>query len=241
MAAFRKPQLPKSLAARIRAAQRKVVGIRVAIIDGDRRIQKASDRVSAYSISPQYYADEFYRGMDADSYPVQTRIVRDWEELAYYERRAPERIVELAEAEAALARVEDEVLLKVLAMRPSTGRVPWPRRLKPFETERLASELEWAREEERSKTRFEREMVRLDADVEKADEAFRQSIAKLVDIVSARLARMPRAKQEVVQSVISDNLARPTERRNRCVRLSRVSGGTGSIAGCCFDSLAWTT
>ncbi|RSV14630.1 MULTISPECIES: hypothetical protein [Sphingomonas] len=174
----------------------------------DRRIDKASERVSLYDASPSAYANEYYRGMDVDSYPVQTRIGRDREELAYYERRAPERIVELAEAEAHLSQVEDEVLLKVLAMRPTTGRVPWPRRLRPFESERRTTELAWAREDERLKARHARQIAALEAESERADEAFRASITKLVDSMAATIARMPKAKQETVRAAIGGQLAR---------------------------------
>lgn len=206
MAGIRKPDLPKALAARIRAAQSKVREKRLAIIYGDRRIENAGDRVRLYDLSPEAYANDFYPGKHVDSYPVQTRIQRDREELAYYERRAPERIVELAEAEAHLAKVEDDVLIRVLEMRPSGGRVLWPRKLKPFETERHAVELQMAREDERAKAQHTREMERLDAAFEKADEAFRRSISKLVDSIGAEIKRMPRAKQEAAQAAIQRNL-----------------------------------
>lgn len=206
MARIRKPDLPKSFAARIRASQGKVKDKRLAIIYGDRRITKAAERVDLYDASPEAYASEFYKGKDVDSYPVQTRIARDRDELAYYERRAPERLVELAEVEADLARVEDEVLIRVLDMRPSNGRVLWPRSLKPFESERHAAELQMAREEEEVRARHARQMERMDAEAEKADEAFRSSITKLVDTVAREIDRMPKAKQEAVRAALRTNL-----------------------------------
>ncbi|MCA8484832.1 hypothetical protein LGM85_12905 [Burkholderia multivorans] len=160
-----------------------------------------------YDINPYAYADEYYSGRGVDSYPVQTGINRDREELDYYQRRAPERIVELAEAETNLARVEDEVLISVLKMRPSTGRVPWPRPLKSLESERYQVELRLAREEERSKARHARVMEILNNRAKKDDESFRAAIAKLVEGIKIEMEKMPNAKRENFASRLAERLA----------------------------------
>ncbi|WP_174297936.1 hypothetical protein [Sphingomonas bacterium] len=205
---FKRPQLPKVLAARIRAAQRKVADKRIAIIAGDRRIAQVSERVNLYQVSPYGYADQYYQGCDIHSYPVHTRIARDREELAYYQRRAPGRIVELAEAEANLSVVEDEVLLKVFAMRPSTGRVPWPGRLRPFEDVGFELQLRWAREDEKLKAAHARQMAIMNAQAAKADEAFQASITALVDVMKARIDRMTKGKRAEARTAIADRLDR---------------------------------
>lgn len=132
-----RPPLPKRLASRIVAAQNKVTSARDSIIDYDRRIKNSTSELAEFDADPQAYASKRYGNHGVDSYPVQTRIERQREELDYRTRNLPRKYDELAETEQHLADVEAEVLRELGAMRPNTpGRVPWPAPLPTFKRRR---------------------------------------------------------------------------------------------------------
>jgi hypothetical protein len=141
-----RPDLPKRLASRIRAAQSTVEQERFSVIGTERTISDEQARVAEFEADPEAFAGKYYRGHGVDSYPVTTTMARTRERLEYNVRRQPVRIERLAEAERTLATVEEEVLREVQAMRPSTGRVPWPPPLKPmkrFREARAEEERHW--------------------------------------------------------------------------------------------------
>lgn len=128
----KRPEVPKRLASRIRAAQERVRQKRLAVAASEHTLRRSLERVAEYERSPEAFAARYYRGHDADSYPVQTTIARERERIEYHEDRKPKRLDELAELDRELQRVEEEVLREVSCMQPSQGRVPWPRALPAF-------------------------------------------------------------------------------------------------------------
>lgn len=146
-----RPDLPKRLASRIRAAQGKVEQERHSVIGTERTIKDEQARVDEFEADPEAFARKYYRGHSVDSYPVTTTMARTRERLDYNIRRQPVRIERLAEAERNLATVEEEVLREVQAMRPSAGRVPWPAPLKPMKRFREALAEEHRRWEEQDR------------------------------------------------------------------------------------------
>lgn len=160
---MRKPRLPKRLAARIRAAQEKVKAARYGIIHDDERIAQDAARIAEYEESPSSFASRYYGNNPYDSYPVQTNISRCRKGLERRLVRRPERIDELAEAEANLKIVEEEVLQEVNRMRPGTpGRVPWPRALRSLEELRRIEALI----SERAEREYQRQRAKDDAEFE---------------------------------------------------------------------------
>ncbi|MCA8162087.1 hypothetical protein ACRS8P_27980 [Burkholderia cenocepacia] len=132
-----RPPLPKRLASRIVAAQNKVTSSRDSIIDYDRRIKNSTAELAEFDADAVAYARKRYGNHGVDSYPVQTRIERQQEELDYRMRNLPRKYDELAAAEHRLADVEAEVLRELGAMRSNTpGRVPWPAPLPTFKRHR---------------------------------------------------------------------------------------------------------
>lgn len=172
-----RPALPKRLAARVRAAQQKVLEARGSIYGAEFNRQQLGPRLAEYKADPYAFAAKYYGQNGPDSYPVQTNIARTREKLERAEWRQPERIAELAAAEANLQAVEEQVYEEVMAMRPTTGRVPWPRRLPAFGNykDQVAKELEKQRiEYERYKEKLEadytREMQAIDDQRDREDE-----------------------------------------------------------------------
>lgn len=142
-----KPDLPKRLAARVRAAQAKLGDARRGLFWGQHSFMQSQARLAEYARDPEAFARKHYPGHGIDSYPVTTTISRERDREAHHIKRRPERIVELKDAERHLEAIEREVLAEVQAMRPSGGRVPWPAPLPTFD-DFCESEMQRFREEE---------------------------------------------------------------------------------------------
>lgn len=156
--ALKRPLIPKRLAARVRGAQRRVTEARWSVLAGDLNEQQSERRLADFYSDPSGFARRYYGSHGVDSYPVQTTISREHERLDYNQRRKEARLAELAEAEVNLAEVEAAVLGEVAVMRPSKGRVQWPRSLPSFEQYRehmLAEQLRLDQEYEERRAREE--------------------------------------------------------------------------------------
>ncbi|MBM6595346.1 hypothetical protein [Microvirga pudoricolor] len=128
------PPIPKKLAARIRAAQAKVVNARGWIESTEFNALQDEARWNEFVRDPEAFARKHYPGHGVDSYPVQTNTSRIREKLDKLPARRERNRRELEEADALLANVEAEVLEEVSRMRPTAGRVLWPPPLEPYET-----------------------------------------------------------------------------------------------------------
>lgn len=145
----KKPEIPKRLAARIRAAQQKVRQARLAIKADEFNGRQIRSRLDSFDRDPDAFASRHYGRHGVDSYPVQTNISRNRERMCYIDSKRTQRVVDLAQAEANLEAVETAVLAEVSLMRPTAGRVPWPRKLPTFANyqEEVTRELEQLRVE----------------------------------------------------------------------------------------------
>lgn len=178
-----KPDVPKRLASKIRAAQYAVTDARNSILHDQQRSQQSKARLDEYNADPDAFAARYYRNVAGgkDSYPVTTTIQREQEQLNYRTRRLPERIASLSALDQHLTDVEAAVLSEVTAMTMTSGRVPWPRPLPSlaahdrrwwagYERERIADERRWEREriaeaeaDRLEDEAIERESARMDA------------------------------------------------------------------------------
>ncbi|MEF3134629.1 hypothetical protein OS035_24540 [Rhizobium sp. 268] len=122
-----KPDIPKRLAARIRAAQTRLEDCCNSVSGSDFNHRQAADELAEYDANPEAYARKNYGNHGIDSYPVTTRISRLREKVAYHSTRGDVRKQRIADAVAELEMVEAEVLAEVSGMRPTSGRVPWPK------------------------------------------------------------------------------------------------------------------
>lgn len=222
---MKRPDIPKRLAARIRGAQEKVRQARLAIVMGEHNMVQSRRRLDEFDSDPEAFAARYYRGHGVDSYPVQTTISRERERLSYYERRIPQRIAELVELELGVERVEEEVLAEVAAMRPTKGRVPWPRRLPTFkhfraqfEAEEERQRLQWeeqrardreeferleAEEEAKAAARYEREMQEAEAQIAKAYAAMTPEQRAEAREKNARIVEALKAGEITMQDILS--------------------------------------
>lgn len=127
------PDLPKRLASRIRAAHARLLSARCDIIHYELCIAQESTRIAEFERDPILFAKKYYRNHAVDSYPVQTTISRSRENLEFRERRFPEKKKSLEDAEKELIGVTKIVISEVIALRPSSGRIPWPKNVPSLE------------------------------------------------------------------------------------------------------------
>jgi hypothetical protein len=193
----KRPDIPKRLAARIRGAQERVRQKRLSIIYSEKNYEQSSARVADFEADPDGFSSRHYRQHDRYSYPVQTNIATNRERNAYHERRRNERVAELAALELQLNRIEAEVLVEVTQMRPTNGRVPWPRKLRSMEQFRgqLDEQMrrvdeQWRRERAEDDALFEKmladEEKRAAKNYVKEDEKMHYDIAAMSAIEYAR-------------------------------------------------------
>lgn len=188
----KRPELPKRLAARIRGAQEKVRVARLAIKGDEFNGRQIRSRLDEFDTDPDGFASRHYGRNGVDSYPVQTNICRARERMDYIDSRRDRRVVDLAEAESNLELVEAAVLSEVSRMKPTAGRVPWPRRLPSFANykDEVARELEQCRRE------HERYLQEVEADYQAEMRAIemqrdREDVAYLAEVRARRAAMTP--------------------------------------------------
>jgi len=129
-----RPALPKKLAARIRAAQSKVLNARTSIYATLFNSIQDHARLQEYERNPLAFAEKYYAGHGVDSYPVQVNISRIRNKLSELPNREMLDKRELEMADANLVRVELDVLNEVSRLRQSGGRVPWPAPLESYDS-----------------------------------------------------------------------------------------------------------
>lgn len=129
-----RPDLPKRLAARVRGAQDKVLSARGWIESLEFNTVQNQARWDDFVRDPEAFARKFYSGHGVDSYPIRTNTGRIREKLDNLSRKRKRHQLELEEAEVNLQAVEAQVLNEIERMRPSDGRVPWPKLLEAHET-----------------------------------------------------------------------------------------------------------
>lgn len=127
----RKPLIPKSLAARIRGAQTRLQSCIQEQIWAEKRIPETEAKLAAFDADPEGWSELNYPTCGGpSSYPVQTHITHAREYLARKIERRPAEAQALEDALQNLQEVEADVLAKVQSMRPTPGRVPWPKPVK---------------------------------------------------------------------------------------------------------------
>lgn len=211
-----RPDIPKRLASRIRAAQGKVEQERCSVISTEKLIASEQARVKEFESDPKAFAARYYRGHDVDSYPVTTTMERTRERLEYNIRRQPVRIERLAEAERNLVAVEEDVLREVQTMRPSSGRVPWPAPLKPMPRFRQAVAEEERRWQEKDRRDREAWAIKQAAEDERARiERERESEAEIAEyhrqfalLPTEEQARQQEASRKIIAMVESGEISK---------------------------------
>lgn len=120
------PLIPKALAAKIIRAQEAVKDKRRTIAYKEREQDRLKDEEAALYVKLlSGDLDDHVYGLKMDS--IRRKQDRENE-------RRPQRYTELDGLEVELAALEVVVLRKVSTMRPTEGRVKWPRQLQPFAT-----------------------------------------------------------------------------------------------------------
>ena len=163
---MKKPDIPKALASRIRGAQDRLAACIEAHVWAEKDMPEIEAKLAAFDRDPDRWAQTNYPGNDKDSYPVQTHISRARDSLARKKDRRPREMQELWESQENLALVEREVLEKLESMRPTEGRVPWPKPIRSVEEAMRDLERDlarWKAEAEKEKRKREEQYSREDA------------------------------------------------------------------------------
>lgn len=193
-----RPDVPKKLAARLRAVYAKLSEARSAIANGEAEIAYRREYLAYFESDPEKFAERHYPKHAVDSYPVTTHIGRHRESLAHREERVPQRYAELPAVEEAVFTAEAEVLEQLAKMRADTpGRVPWPKRPAPLDYLRRES-MKYRMRELQKYLKY----VAVHSEKRKQEEAARKaklkaSMEETERLWSITLAAMPPAKAAV--------------------------------------------
>ena len=191
-----KPDLPKRLASRIRGAQQAVEKARFHIwIDAD-GLARQLVRISEFESDPVGFSELHYRGCGPYSHPVRTNIERARKSVQGKIDRQAMQAEALRVADDRLVAAEAEVLAEVTAMKPTSGRVPWPKPLKSIERAFAQYQRDKAREEALDAKEAERQRLE-DQSVDATQEAANALESALEDIEHfGRAAGLSRAERQ---------------------------------------------
>jgi hypothetical protein len=157
----KRPDIPKRMASRIRAAQNRVVDAVNDIFLQERSEARYREELADFERDPDAFAQRHYPGNGVDSYPVQTRIARLRELFPIIVASQAEKKRAVDDAVEGLAIAESEVLKELAGMRPGTkGRVPWPKPIPSIETLRRVME----KEEREASAKYARQWERQQAE-----------------------------------------------------------------------------
>lgn len=184
-----RPAIPKKLAAKIVAAQKKIINERDSLFHSEIRLAQDRARVAEFEKNPVDFAGKYYGKNPVDSYPVQTNISRCRESIEYREERIPKYMDEIERLESNLVSLESEILEQVQSSRPSAGRIPWPVEIDSIEIykdkflkARAIEHEEWKAQAELQRIEdeaFEKEMEKEEAERQRLeDEQFEKEIAE---------------------------------------------------------------
>lgn len=138
-------EIPKKLAACLRAQYRKLSDKRESLASYERTLNVELKRVSEFNRDPQEFSSKYYGRHGPDSNPVKTTISASMQRISYANDRIAEIQAELEVLEREIPLLENEVREAVNSIR-KTARclVPWPDRPASIEEvrNRLRQEIE---------------------------------------------------------------------------------------------------
>ena len=110
--------------------------------------------------------------------------------------RQSSQIATLKAADERLATVEAEVLIEVMAIKPSSGRVPWPRSLPSFELAKAAFVRSRARDRARDAIEYQAYMAGIERDYEREMAAIEEARAREDAAEARRWAQLSPEEQD---------------------------------------------
>lgn len=131
-------EIPKKLAASLRAKYRKLSDKRESLASYERTLNVELGRVSEFNRDPQEFSSKYYGRHGPDSYPVKTTISASMQRISYTKERIAEIQAELEALEREVPLLEKEVRQAVSSIRKATrGLVSWPDRPASIEEVRI--------------------------------------------------------------------------------------------------------
>lgn len=191
-----KPELPKRLASRIRGAQQAVERARDDLFQDAEGLFQQLARIEEFERDPVAFSERHYRGHGPDSYPVQTNIERARASVTRKCERQSSQIAALKVADERLATVEAEVMVEVMAIKPSSGRVPWPRSLTSFESAKAIFERSRARDRARDAVEYQEYMAAMERDYEREMDAIERASDREDAAEAKRWSRLSPEQQD---------------------------------------------
>lgn len=206
-----RPQVPKKIAAKLRAAYTKVGAQRDRLAHAEALIEDCQHLIDEYEDDPIRFADLNYPGHGVHSYPVQTKMERTRENLSYRLGRMAVYIADVASAELHKVEVEREIIKLLEGMRPGTpGRVDWPQEPRSLDSLRKGNRLEFEKNRRKSKAfTLKREKIRFAEaekrriDGERALQEANESMEFKFSLMSPMRAAAERAYWEAIKAALS--------------------------------------
>lgn len=228
-----KPDLPKRLAARIRGAQTKVESARGWIEATEFNAVQDEARWEEYARNPEEFARKYYHPHGVNSYPVTTTVARLREKLDALPRKRERNRAELAEADANLAMVEQEVLREVRDMRQKPGRVPWPPPLEPFDWFYARAVSDAIEERDTAPARREAYLAEVDRQYDEERAAAEIERQAELDVLADEMKTWPLAQRQEFRRVMGaiaeglrDKSLQPSEITDFIEREAKKGGST---------------
>lgn len=234
-----RPQIPKKLAARLRSVYVKLAQSRTCIAHVEAEIIDALMHLQVYEESPELFARMYYPSVrdGVESYPVQTNTERTRGKLEHFQRRMPAYLQEVADAEAAARKADQQVLDELAAIKRDTpGRVAWPKSPQSLDELRRLKLKERKRSRQRYRefveTRHRQNIARAERD--KVNDA--QFLREVDAQVEANLLRMPVA-QAIAYRTLYESLRRSIDADSFGLsELLALAAGNRSVLSPVLDS-----
>jgi hypothetical protein len=190
--------LPKPLASRVRAAFRRISEARRQLVHNRHRLAEQIARLQDYESNPEAFAARNYHGLSVDSYPVQTTIRRTREDIEGRFEAIKECRSDVLRYEAEAERIVQEAIEAVGAMRPTSGRVPFP----DAPTSEHEIEAEYAFRANENKIDSLRRMKEVELEIQNDEREFqeRSRISDAQYVEELRRARASMTPEEIERS-----------------------------------------
>lgn len=198
-----RPELPKRMAARLRAVYAKVDDARSYVAFAEAKLLDFTMHLDEYQRDPAMFALLRYPSTSgADSYAVQTNIARTQDEIEHKTERMPIYVQAAADAEQAMASIEREVLEALAALRPNThGRVAWPKEPRSLEDYRKESLAQFKRERKTSHQWIIKTHEKRQAEIAHRKLKEKEYQSETERLIEKTLATMSKEKAAAYQSV----------------------------------------
>lgn len=199
-----KPDVPKKIAAKLRAIYRKVFAARDKISYVEARSRNVLQELEEYENDPYSYAELHYpTAPDPTAYPTITRTQRLREWLDDKAPKIPRYHEELLVAEEQMTAIEESVLQELQRLRPNTsGREPWPALPATLQTLRKRWEREYSKQQKEGAKYRQQRLENRKQDAEKREVERQEFLKEMAEEIHLKAAMMPPGRAAAYTSMM---------------------------------------